>query len=195
MAIDKVTIQSPPNTLFSGITTDFKNNLTYAEFLLGILKKLNEMIDQVNANAEFIEKYEGKIEEIEAEITKIWAYFDTQKATIDSETDAKISALRQEFSNELYNARTAIIAYVDLHDAELDQKINDIILGSIDVYDPTTGMLSPLQTVLYNIYGASRENALTASEYDGLELTASAYDGREITAFEYDNNGKVILMA
>ena len=56
MAIDKVTIQSPPNTLFSGITTDFKNNLTYAEFLLGILKKLNEMIDQVNANAEFIEK-------------------------------------------------------------------------------------------------------------------------------------------
>ena len=66
---------------------------------------------------------------------------------------------------------------------------------AIDVYDPTTGLLSPLQTVLYNIYGASRENALTATEYDGLELTASVYDGREITAFDYDNNGKEILMA
>lgn len=195
MAIDKVRIQSPPNTLFSGITTDFKDNLTYAEFLLGVLKKLNEMIDQVNNNSEFIDKYTGKIEEIEAEIVKIWAYFETQRSEIDAETNAKIEALRQEISNEIYNVRTAIIAYVDLNVSQLNQKIDDVILGDIDVYDPTTGILSPLQTVLDNIYGVSRTNAITATEYDELELTATAYDALELTAFDYDNNGKEILMA
>lgn len=195
MAIDKVSIQSPPNTLFSGITTDFKDNLTYAEFLLGVLKKLNEMIDQVNNNTAFVDKYTGKIEEIEAEIAKIWANFEALHSEIDAETNAKIEALRQEISNEIYNVRTAIIAYVDLNVSQLDQKIEDVILGDIDVYDPTTGILSPLQTVLDNIYGVSRTNAITATEYDALELTATAYDALELSAFDYDNNGKEILMA
>lgn len=195
MAIDKVSIQSPPNTLFSGITTDFKDNLTYAEFLLGVLKKLNEMIDQVNNNSAFIDKYTGKIEEIEAEIAKIWANFETLHSEIDAETNAKINTLRQEISNEIYNVRTAIIAYVDLNVSQLNQKIDDVILGDIDVYDPTTGILSPLQTVLDNIYGVSRTNAITATEYDGLEITATAYDALELTAFDYDNNSKEILMA
>lgn len=195
MAIDKLRIQSPPNTLFQGISTDFKNNLTYAEFLLGVLKKMNETITQVNANSEFIENYTGKIEEVEAEIVKIWAYFEAQKAQIDEETNAKLEALHSEIQSEIYVVRQYLIAYIDTQVANLDAKIESITLGAIDVYDPTTGMLVPIQTALNNIYGASRENALTASEYDALELSASAYDALEITAFYYDNNGKEILMA
>lgn len=195
MAIDILKIQSPPNTIFQGISTDFRDNLTYAEFLLGILKKMNETIVKVNQNSAFIDNYTGKIEEVEAEIAKIWAYFDTQKATIDAETDAKLQLLHEQITSEIYVVRQYLVAYVDTNVATLNQKIDEITLGNIEVYDPTTGMMSPLQTALDNIYGASRENALTASEYDALDLTATAYDTLEITAFEYDNNGKDLLIA
>lgn len=195
MAIDKITIQSPPNTLFSGISTDFKDNLTYAEFLLGILKKMNETIVKVNENSAFIDNYTGKIEEVEAEITKIWDYFETQKSTIDAETDAKLQTLHAEIQDEIYVVRQYLIAYVDTNVANLNQRIDNITLGAIDVYDPTTGILVPLQIALDNIYGAGRENALTATEYDALALTATAYDEKDITAFDYDNSAKELLMA
>ncbi len=195
MAIDLLKIQSPPNTLFQGISTDFKNNLTYAEFLLGVLKKLNETIIKVNEDSAFIDNYTGKIEEIEAEIVKIWAYFDTQKAQIDEETDAKIEALHAEVQSEIYLARQYLIAYIDTNVASLENEIDQITLGAIDVYDPTTGMKAPLQTVLDNIYGAGRTDAITATEYDALELTATAYDALDITAFDYDNNGKSLLIS
>lgn len=194
MAIQKITIQSPPNTLFQGISTDYKDNLTYAEFLLGILKKMNETIVKVNENSAFIDNYTGKIEEVEAEIVKIWAYFDTQKDQIDAETDAKLQALHAEISTELYVVRQNLIAYIDSQIATLNQKIEDITLGAIEVYDPTTGIIVPLQTALDNIYGATRENALTATEYDALELTATAYDAYDLTAFDYDNNAKELLI-
>lgn len=194
MAIEKLRIQSPPNTLFQGISTDFRDNLTYAEFLLGILKKMNETIVKVNENSAFIDNYTGKIEEVEAEIAKIWAYFDTQKATIDAETDAKLANLHTEISNEIYVVRQYLVAYVDTQVSTLDQKIEEITLGNIEVYDPTSGYLVPIQTALDNIYGASRDNALTATEYDALELTATDYDAYELTAFDYDNNGKELLI-
>lgn len=194
MAIEKLRIQSPPNTLFQGISTDFRDNLTYAEFLLGILKKMNETIVKVNQNSAFIDNYTGKIEEVEAEIAEIWAYFDTQKATIDAETDAKLANLHAEINNEIYTVRQYLIAYVDTQVAGLDQRIESITLGNIEVYDPTTGIKVPIQTALDNIYGAGRENALTATEYDELELTATAYDAYDLTAFDYDNKAKQLLV-
>lgn len=39
-----------------------------------------------------------------------------------------------------------------------------------------------------------RVNAITCSEFDGLELTATEYDSKEITAYDFDINGKEILI-
>ena len=85
-------------------------------------------------------------------------------------------------------------AYTDAKASQLHQEIQNIAVGDITVYDPTTGILSPLQTVLDNLYGSSREDALTATEYDALELTATAYDAYDITAFDYDKYGKTLLV-
>ena len=41
-----------------------------------------------------------------------------------------------------------------------------------------------------DIYSGARVGALTAYEYDTLELTATEYDSKELTATEYDMNGK-----
>ena len=61
----------PPIGFFQPISVDPKDMMTDVEFLLGILKKINEIIAQTNKNTEFIDKYSGKIEEIEAEIASL----------------------------------------------------------------------------------------------------------------------------
>ena len=86
-------------------------------------------------------------------------------------------------------------AYTDARAQELQQQIDNIAIGEINVYDPSTGTIVPLQTALDNLFDSSREGAITASEYDALNISASTYDGREITATEYDRNGKAILTA
>ena len=69
--IEKFTITSPPNSLFQGISTNYHDNLTYVEYLLGVLKKMNEVIAQVNSNTSFIENYDGRINALEVEIAKL----------------------------------------------------------------------------------------------------------------------------
>lgn len=61
------------------------------------------------------------------------------------------------------------------------------------VIDPTDGLLESVQTALNHMWDAWRENALTATEYDALELTATEYDGKELTATAYDRYGKILL--
>lgn len=61
------------------------------------------------------------------------------------------------------------------------------------VIDPTDGLLESVQTALNHMWDAWRENALTADEYDALELTATAYDEKELTAIAYDRYGKILL--
>ena len=44
------------------------------------------------------------------------------------------------------------------------------------------------------MYNSLRYNAITCTEYDGLELTATTYDGYMITAQNFDLNAKSILI-
>ena len=183
----------PPIGFFQPISTDPKDMMTDVEFLLGVLKKLNEVIKQVNANTKFIEEYTGKIEEIEIEIAKLRTEMDEFKTEITDEINARFTEIKIELQAMVATALTQANAYTDAVASRLEQEIREISIGAIAVYDPTTGMLSPLQDVINNLYGQSRDDALTASEYDALELTATAYDSKDLTAFEYDKNGKSLL--
>lgn len=194
MAVKEINLQSPPNTLFQGISTNWQDNLTYQEFLLGVLKKLNEVITQVNADSEYIAEFNTKYTELLAEFEEVKSRVDTLDEEINEEVDAKLTAFRNAVKVQIDTATEFLKAYSDLGDQRLEQEIQNIQLGQIQVIDPTTGLTSPLQTVINNLAGAS-QNAVTASEYDALNLTATAYDAQEISAFNYDFNGKAILMA
>ena len=193
MAIEKVDITSPPNSMFQGITTDYQNNLTYAEFLLGVLKKLNEMIVEVNKHQEFIDNYSGQIEEMQAELAQFRA--DWKQYTID--TNASINKQISDFKIEVFGELSAqlaqIRAYIDVQDEALHDYIDTVALGQIYVYNPATGERQDLQTVINSLFDVSREDALTATEYDALELTATYYDGQDISAYDYDVAGKTLL--
>lgn len=198
MALQQIPLQPKPQiptiSFFQPITTDPSDMMTDIEYLLGILKKLNEMIGTVNAHTEFINEYSGKIEAIEADI----AYLRQEMVNFEDKINAEIA---EEFA-DIRAQLTAIVnaaviqanSYTDARVMYLEGLIQEVSAGNIQVYDPTNGVLSPLQTVIDNLFGATREDALTATEYDSLELTATTYDAYEITAFDYDQKGKLILM-
>lgn len=184
----------PPIGFFEPISVDPKDMMTDVEYLLGILKKLNSMIAQLNSNTQFIEEYSGKIEEIEAEVASLRQEMTDFESQITIEISNRFSQIQVELRTMIATALTQANAYTDAMGARLEQEIREISLGQITVYDPTTGILSPLQDVIDNLYGQTREEALTASEYDALELTATAYDAYQLTAFNYDKYGKTLLV-
>ena len=184
----------PPISFFEPISVDPNDMMTDVEFLLGVLKKLNETIAQVNKNTKFIEDYSGKIEEIETEIAALRQEMTDFETSINNEINARFVEIKLELQSMIATALVQANAYTDAVAAQLHQEILDISVGDITVYDPTTGVLSPLQTVLDNLYGSTRDDALTASEYDALDLTANAYDAYDLTAFNYDKYGKTLLV-
>lgn len=184
----------PPIGFFDPISVDPKDMMTDVEYLLGILKKLNSMIAQLNSNTEFIEEYSGKIEEIENEITALRSEMTEFEASVNENINARFNVISIELRSMIATALDQAKAYTDLVAQGLEYEIQNIAIGQITVYDPTTGMTENLQTVIDNLYNTSREEAITADEYDALELTANTYDGYEITAFNYDRYGKTILM-
>ena len=55
------------------------------------------------------------------------------------------------------------------------------------------GTYDNVSQVIMDVYETLRNNAITCTEFDGLELTATAYDELEITAYNFDVNGKTFL--
>ena len=202
--IEEFTITSPPNTLFQGISTDYHDNLTYVEYLLGVLKKMNEVIVQVNSNTSFIENYDGRINALEAEIARLRSEIEQFETDVNNRFSELQAQLIDLINTRLTQIRAELLALIEVYRAEskaytdtqialVEQEIQQILIGQITIHDPTTGYDSDLQTVINNIYDSTREEAITATEYDALELTATTYDGYEITAFNYDQYGKTIL--
>lgn len=184
----------PPISFFQPISVDPKDMMTDVEFLLGVLKKLNEVIAQTNKNTQFIDEYSGKIEEIEAEIVSLRQDMIEFKTEVNNSIALQFAEIKVELQAMIATALSEAKAYTDMVATQLEQEIQEISLGQISLFDPTTGFYSPLQTVIDNLYNAGRDDALTASEYDALDLTATAYDAYALTATEYDKNGKSLLV-
>lgn len=180
----------PPIGFFQPISVDPRDMMTDVEFLLGVLKKLNEVITQVNLNTAQIDK----IAAIEAEINVLREEMTQFEEDVNQSIALQFAELKVELQAMVVTTLAQAKAYTDTMVAQLEQEIQEISVGEISIFDPTTGFYSPLQTVIDNLYNASREDALTATEYDALELTATAYDAYELTATEYDNNGKSLLV-
>lgn len=184
----------PPIGFFEPISVDPKDMMTDVEYLLGILKKLNSMIAQLNSNTKFIDEYDGKIQEIEATVIQLRKEMTTFEGEITQSISLQFAEIKLELQSMIATTLTQANAYTDAMAARLEEEIENISIGQIIIFDPTTGDNSPLQTVINNLYESSRINALTATEYDELELTATAYDAYDLTAAEYDRSGKTLLV-
>lgn len=173
----------------------FDESLSYLEMLCATLDKLNETIVQVNENTEVAEHYEELLREIEAEVNRLEQEYIEFKESIENEIDERFTILTSQLTVYIEN-QIAVLRYeIQTKYDELNKKIDDVIAGYIEIYDPTTGILSPIQVVINNIFDMNRTNAITANEFDSLELSATTFDSYEITAFNFDINAKNILVS
>lgn len=194
------------------LPTSYRESMSYEEQVLwlcniiekDITPKIQEIITTIN-NLDFnFDEINEKISIIENEIILIKDNYNTLSSKVDTNTE-NITLLDNKFTQMITDVDTTLRniintdfntlkTYIDYQDSILNDKIDNIQIGLINVYDPTTGLLSPLQTVINNIAQLSNKDGLTASEFDTLELTASGFDAYQITAYEFDSEGKIILV-
>ena len=181
------------NRISKTLPLAFDDSLSYLEMLCATLDKLNETIVQVNENTAVAERYETLLREIEEEVNRLEQEYIEFKESIEEEIDTKFIEIRRALTVYIENQISVLRYEIDQKYQELNKKIDDVIAGDIKIYDPTTGLLSPIQVVVNNIFDMNRQNAITAGEFDELELTATTFDSYEITAFNFDINAKEIL--
>jgi hypothetical protein len=155
----------------------------FYKYLHELTEASKEMSDDIIELRTEVNNFEDEINAEIQRINDILVEYDIKIERIGSE-------LRVYVNDQIANLRN----YVDSEDALLNERIRQIEVGNIKVYDPTTGLYSPIQIVIDNLYDMGRSNALTATEYDALELSATAYDAYALTARDYDLNGKTLLV-
>ena len=190
------------------LPSSYVDSLSYYECLMWLCNYIeNTIVPNINNNSEaitelqqYVEEYLVDMDEVKEQIVEILATLISLQEQITS-NDEDIADLYEKLENlktytdNLVNENFNILKqYVDYNDEILDDKITNIQIGEIQVYNPTNGLLQPLQQVLNDIAEQSNKDGLTASEFDGLELTATAFDAYEITAHEFDSEGKNILV-
>lgn len=171
----------------------FDESLSYLEELSAILYKLNETIEQTNKNTEVAEEYESYLNEIKQEVGRLEVEFEEFKISVNQDIDNKLALLTGQLYNYIQNQFDILEYNLNIRFNNIQKQIDDIIAGDITIHDPTTGLESPIQVVIDNIYDMNRNNAITCTEFDGIELTATEFDAIEITAFNFDINGKELL--
>lgn len=195
---------------FDAITTyqfmckivEYLNEVIYNE---KILEENNEVIkalvEELKAYVdEYLEDLTGikeEIERIETDLTSLTSQVDENTQSIedlDSKIDLSINNLKIYTDNLVQDNYNVLKNYIDYNDSVLNEKIDNIQIGAISVYNPTTGTLDPLQIVINDLYELTNKDGLTATEFDALDLTATEFDAYQITAREFDSEGKIILV-
>ena len=118
----------------------------------------------IKARLDGVELEQRKLRQLVAEFTQICEQY----------TDLKIAQL-----SELVFAVTE----------DLQQQIDELKFKLPDVYNITTGEISDLTTLVYNVYDTLRYDAITCGEFDTLGLSASEFDSMNLTAIDFDVNG------
>ena len=107
---------------------------------------------------------------------------------------AQINALTTYIDNQdvYYNQLAQGYANTALADAK--DYVDTEVLEYTMMINPITGEYEDVRNVVDDIVSYFHtQDALTAAEYDALQLTADDYDTYQITAYDYDVNGKTIL--
>ena len=188
----------------------YDDSLSYYEQLCRIKYKLNEVIKNLNDLEENLPSYvkqaidealggweermEEQFAEQNARIAAAEKKIDDSLADMQARLDAAIREMEQTINaqlNALYlilvNGINANRAYIDSQISLLKSEFPD--LSTVYVISPVDGQLVKIQDCVNDMYNVLRYGALTAAQYDALQLTAKEYDDKNLTAFTYDMYG------
>lgn len=182
------------NYVYNSIPLAFDESLSYLEELSAILKKLNEVITQVNSNTEFIDTYESEYDELKRQLDNLIIEVNERFEQIENRLEIEFRDLTNQVLTLIENNYIILKDYIDAKYDELNYKIDHISIDNIVLRDPSTGLFSNIQIVVNNLFNTFNVDALTCSEFEALDLTATGFDTYQITAYEFDTQGKTILV-
>ena len=164
-----------------------------AEDVASLTNKYSELINSFEELKAYVDQYLVDVEDIKQAIITINERLDVLAEQTIHNT-ARIEQVNTNLLNIINNNFNVLKSYIDSQVEILDEKIDNIQIGQIELYNPTTGLKDSLQDVINDLYGISNQNGLTASEFDALDLTATVFDAYDITAYEFDSQGKILLV-
>ena len=177
------------------------DSLTEYGYIQKMVNCYNLLLEVVKQHQEFIDNYDEQITEIERQIAEVYQILDGYESYIETRLDNAINELNTKFNNltnqvlDLINNNYNLLKnYIDGIVSELNYKIDHISIDSIELRDPTTGLVSNIQVVVNNLFNTFNVDAISAGEFDALELTATEFDAYQITAYEFDTQSKLILI-
>lgn len=144
--------------------------------------------------------------ELNENIGKVWNAVDALTINIDSleeYTDNRFT-MERERTNALLNEFERIVydglkQKVDISEyekaiSELEDAIKNIDVNTSVVFNPVNLKDTSVNEALQDVYDSIiKPWALTAGEYDALQITAEKYDKLQLTAQQYDTLGKWYL--
>lgn len=148
----------------------------------------------------YVDEYLTDITDIKEEIEAIKNSISTlTQAVVDLNNkidgvDLKVDNLKLYTDDLVSSNFNTLKNYVDYQDNVLQEEIDNLVIGDIKIYDPTTGLNSPLQTVIDNLYNLTNRDGITASEFDTLEKTCTQFEAYDMTAYEFDSSAKAIMI-
>lgn len=195
------------------VPSSFVDSMSYYEMLSWLCQYITkEIIPVLNADSETIKVLEkeftdlknyvdGQIGEIpqlrEDFVTftnQVNAIIDAYKNDVEDYVDDQLVRFRTEIQLVLNQMNTALNTNLNTQIDLINDKIDNMVIANVTVFNASLGEYQTLQETLDYLFNYQRTEALTAKEYDDLELTAKGYDDEEVTAFDYDNFGKTILV-
>ena len=160
-------------------------NLDAIARIVGDLKAdIDGLLDEAKAYTDQIKKEVDR--EMAAQIVEVQQMIDNAQNNFDAQIEYLESLLDEYEANAKEytdNAVNNLRVYVDAELANV----------GVDVLNPVTGTYTTIQAAINSLFGLHTDDALTAAEYDALDLTASTYDGKQLTAINYDLYGKTLL--
>lgn len=180
------------------IPKSYRESLTYEEQILWLQKYLNDMLEWLTKLQEDFDNIDLNFDELEEKINVLRTDLDSLSELVNTkaskeELQSSINSLDNELKSLINSEFTSLKEYVDTNDENLQYQIDHFDIKNIKIYDPTTGLEENIQQVINNIYDQTRDDAISAGEFDTLELTATEFDSKEITAFNFDQHSKTLL--
>lgn len=196
----------------------FINQFPYSDFhelnIDWLIKRTKEIEVEIKDLKEQFDQIELLTEDQIKEMIK--SSIDANNIAIYHDMDELKSDITEEYKsyveNRIYTLQVQLQqlrVYIDNQDVYYDDLAKDYAANAITVskdytdeqvlsytmmINPITGVYEDVRNVVTDIVTYFHtDGALTAGEYDALELTADAYDNYELTAYQYDFEGKNLL--
>lgn len=208
---DTITLIDELESEVTSMSSEFesiKSRLTAVETKLDTIEaELKAYIDEQLAGVE--ERLDDKLEaykaQIDAEIVELIADLNRFKSEIESEItdfDTRLDQFNeymvnrfQELTNYVNSTEEALRALLQVEIDDLQNQIDNLVFELPDIYNPVEGYDTSIQQAILDLYNLAQSDAITAQEFDALEITAAEFDALQITARDFDLHAKSILTA